>query len=42
MGAFVEVSFDISQWHPVTRLIVGVLGPLLAALMTSFSQIDRQ
>jgi hypothetical protein len=42
MGAFVEVSFDISQWNPVTRVMVGVLGPLMAALMTSFSQIDRQ
>ena len=42
MGAFVEVSFDITQWQPVTRVIVGVLGPLMAALMTPFSQIDRQ
>ena len=42
MGAFVEVSVNISQWQPVTRGRVGVLGPRWAALMTSFSQIDRQ
>ena len=26
VGCFIEVSFDIKEWHPVSRMILSVIG----------------
>jgi hypothetical protein len=35
-GCFVEANFNIAQWSPLTRIMIGVLGMFISAMITSF------
>lgn len=35
-GCFIEADFNITQWSPLTRTMIGVLGMFISAMITSF------
>ena len=35
VGSFVETDFNIKNWEPVARIIVGVIGVIFAAIASA-------